>query len=100
MNSPVGGRAHDSCQIPAERKCAHVLPLTAWDSANSLELRIASSRRGVGVGVGAQRTQVRGRVGHADHGQRSSLVLAVERCRLGYLERAAVNVGLVGNGCC
>ena len=88
---------YESC-LPSPCR-AEVRTRTPADSTGrhySRELRIASSRRRVGVGVRAQRTQVSGSVGHADHGQGASLMLAVERCRLGHVERASIDVGIVG----
>src|SRR5690242_14230756 len=88
MNS---GRAPLDCNAQWEGRFS--LPAA---QAIASYLRIAGCWFRAGVGVGAQRPQVGGSVGHTDHGQGACVVLAVERSRLGDIERAAVYVGIIG----
>jgi len=59
---------------------------TAGRPADTSPLWIAAHRLGGQVGIRAERSQVRVRLGQTDHGKRACLVLAVEWSRLGGLK--------------
>src|SRR5262245_5100368 len=61
----------------------------------SARLRIANCWVLAGVGVGAQRTEVGVRIGPADHSQRSSVMLTVERREVRWVNTVRGILGIV-----